>query len=169
MYIAPPSSLPPSTTNLPPSALHFSMIPGTKLTASLSISGPIWLFHPAGRQCESACRRLLFLFKLLINTFMDDKPAGAGTTLAGSTHRAKHAPISDISKSAFSVMIMALLPPSSSKLLPSRAPTAALTALPIRVEPVADIKGRRVSLAINSPISRSPITRHDTPSSILCF
>ena len=77
------------------------------------------------------------------------------------------APISDISRSAFSVMMMALLPPSSSRLLPRRAPTAALTALPIRVDPVADTSGTRVSLLISSPMLRSPITRQLTPSLIL--
>src|ERR1700748_4010281 len=76
------------------------------------------------------------------------------------------APISDISRSAFSEMMMALFPPNSNKLLPKRAPTAAPTALPMRVEPVAETKGTRVSLAINSPIFLSPIIKQDTPSSI---
>ena len=31
-----------------------------------------------------------FLFKGLINTFVDNKPAGTGAALAGGTHRAKH-------------------------------------------------------------------------------
>src|SRR6202012_1771114 len=77
------------------------------------------------------------------------------------------APTNEVSKSAFSLIMMALLPPSSNKLLPNLAPTAAPTALPIRVEPVADINGKRPSFDINSPIFLSPITRHDTPSSIL--
>src|SRR5579863_4967989 len=64
---------------------------------------------------------------------------------------------------------MALLPPSSNKLRPSLAPTAAPTALPIRVEPVADTNGTRVSFDISSPITLSPITKHDTPSGTSFF
>src|SRR3569833_1968864 len=76
----------------------------------------------------------------------------------------KTAPINTVSRSAYWLTIMALFPPSSNKLLPNRAPTAAPTALPIRVEPVADTNGTRLSFDINSPITRSPIIRHETPS-----
>src|SRR5690348_6879667 len=70
-------------------------------------------------------------------------------------------------RSASSEMIIALLPPSSNNERPSLAPTAAPTALPIRVEPVADTNGTLVSLAIHSPTSRPPITRPLTPSGTL--
>ena len=62
---------------------------------------------------------------------------------------------------------MALLPPNSSNDLPSLAPTAAPTAFPIRVDPVAETSGIRLSLEINSPISLSPITTLLTPSGTL--
>ena len=42
---------------------------------------------------------------------------------------------------------MALLPPNSNKLRPKRSATVVATALPIRVEPVAEIKGIRLSEA----------------------
>src|SRR5215212_8454443 len=75
----------------------------------------------------------------------------------------KH-PTRAISRSASFEMMMALLPPNSIKDLPNLAPTAAPTALPILVEPVADTKGTRLSFAIRSPSSLSPITKPDTPS-----
>src|SRR5579872_1996463 len=72
-----------------------------------------------------------------------------------------------ILRSAYSDIIMALLPPSSSKERPRRAATAVPTALPMRVDPVADISGMRVSLLIHSPHSLLPITRPQTPSGTL--
>src|SRR5690606_37878297 len=74
---------------------------------------------------------------------------------------------SAISKSACSEMIIALLPPSSRILLPSRDATAAATALPIRVDPVADTSAIRRSLASRSPRSLPPCTRQETPSGML--
>ena len=62
---------------------------------------------------------------------------------------------------------MALFPPNSSKLRPSLSPTAAPTAFPILVEPVAEISGIRLSFAIHSPNSLPPITRLLTPSGTL--
>src|SRR5438105_10052796 len=73
-------------------------------------------------------------------------------------------PIKEVSRSASLEIIIALLPPNSSSDLPKRAPTAAPTALPMRVEPVADTIGMRVSAARRSPISLSPTTKQDTPS-----
>ena len=64
-------------------------------------------------------------------------------------------------------MIIALFPPSSSRALPSLAPTKAPTLFPILVDPVAEIRGTLASFAINFPISASPITKEDTPSGIL--
>jgi len=60
--------------------------------------------------------------------------------------------------------MIALFPPNSNNERPKRAPTVAPTDLPIRVEPVAEIKGTRVSSAINFPISAPPITKLETPS-----
>jgi hypothetical protein len=74
------------------------------------------------------------------------------------------APIKDMSRSALSLMMMALLPPSSSKDRPKRSPTAAPTALPMRVLPVALTKGMRVSWLIHSPTSRPPLMITLTPS-----
>src|SRR5882724_2468424 len=74
-----------------------------------------------------------------------------------------------ISRSASLVIIIALFPPSSSKALPNLAPTAAPTALPILVEPVADTNGILVSAAIHSPMSLPPTTRLQTPSGTLFF
>ena len=59
---------------------------------------------------------------------------------------------------------MALLPPSSNKLLPKRPPTVCPTILPIRVDPVAEIKGTRSSLVINSPTVKSPFIKLKIPS-----
>src|SRR5215218_1146287 len=73
-------------------------------------------------------------------------------------------PTKVMSRSASFEIMMALLPPNSSKDLPNLAPTAAPTALPILVDPVADTNGIRLSLAIRSPNSLSPITKPDTPS-----
>src|SRR6476660_5366541 len=73
-------------------------------------------------------------------------------------------PTSDMSRSASLEIMIALFPPSSSRERPSLAPTAAPTALPMRVEPVAETNGILVSAAIFSPSSRSPITRLHTPS-----
>src|SRR2546423_11314281 len=61
---------------------------------------------------------------------------------------------------------MALLPPNSSNAFPNLAATADPTALPILVEPVAEIRGILLSFAIHSPISRPPMMRLQTPSGI---
>src|SRR3954468_9542643 len=79
------------------------------------------------------------------------------------------APTIAISRSALSEIIMALLPPNSKSALPNRAPTAAPTALPMRVEPVADTSGTRASLDIHSPTSRPPTSTLFTPSGTLLF
>ncbi len=60
--------------------------------------------------------------------------------------------------------MMALLPPSSRIVLPRRAPTVCATCLPMRMDPVAEIRGRRSSLVIHSPTSLSPVTRLKIPS-----
>ena len=54
-------------------------------------------------------------------------------------------------KSAFSVMMMALFPPNSKRLLPMREATEAPTIFPIRVEPVAEIRGTLLSVVSHSP------------------
>src|ERR1700733_10064045 len=69
-----------------------------------------------------------------------------------------------ILRSASAETMMALLPPNSSRLLPSRAATVVPIALPIRVDPVAEISGIRVSAASQAPTSRPPVTRQLTPS-----
>src|SRR5258705_7911832 len=74
-----------------------------------------------------------------------------------------------ISGSASFEMIMALLPPNSNIDLPNLAATAAPTALPILVEPVADTNGIVVSAAIHSPTSRPPVINPQTPSGLLFF
>ena len=63
----------------------------------------------------------------------------------------KTAPITVIFTSASGVTIIALLPPSSSKDFPNLAPTSLATILPILVEPVAEIKGIRLSLVMYCP------------------
>ena len=75
-----------------------------------------------------------------------------------------NAPMIDMSRLAFSVMIIALLPPNSSKALPNRSLTVFATALPIRVEPVADTNGISSFFDMSWPINASPFTMHDTPS-----
>ena len=47
--------------------------------------------------------------------------------------------------------MMALFPPNSNNDFPNRSPTVLATILPILVEPVAEIKGIRLSVVINSP------------------
>ncbi len=69
-----------------------------------------------------------------------------------------------ISKLAWAVTMRALFPPNSSSERPKRLATASLTFLPIRVEPVADTKGTRLSLAISAPILASPIMVLKIPS-----
>src|SRR6478735_6882333 len=78
-------------------------------------------------------------------------------------------PINAISRSASFDMMMALLPPSSKMVFPSLAATAVLTALPMRVEPVADKSGTRVSLHNHSPTSLPPCIKPFTPSGTLFF
>src|SRR5579871_319220 len=78
-------------------------------------------------------------------------------------------PRTAMSRSACSEIIIALLPPSSNKDLPKRAPTAVPTALPIRVDPVAETNGIRTSLAIHSPTSLLPTINPLTPSGTLLF
>src|SRR5687767_8241352 len=73
-------------------------------------------------------------------------------------------PTNDMSRSASCDMMMALFQPNSSRDLPSLAPTAAPTALPIMVEPVDDTSGILLSAAIHSPTSLSPTTKLQTPS-----
>jgi hypothetical protein len=60
----------------------------------------------------------------------------------------------DISKSAFSVMIIALLPPNSNIDLPKRPATLEATSLPTAVEPVNDISW-------TSLLSPSSVLLHD--------
>src|SRR3546814_2506777 len=72
-----------------------------------------------------------------------------------------------MSRSALSVIIMALLPPNSRRALPRRAPTTAPTDFPIRVEPVAETSAILGSFAIISPVSRPPARSPDTPSGTL--
>src|SRR4051812_34452288 len=74
------------------------------------------------------------------------------------------APIRAMSRSASFVMIIALFPPSSNRLLPSLCATDAARALPILVLPVAETRGMRVSELIHSPTSFPPTTRLFTPS-----
>src|SRR5687768_9943213 len=54
---------------------------------------------------------------------------------------------------------MPLLPPSSKSDRPSRWATVAATALPIRTEPVAEIRGNFGDSANRCPTSAPPITR----------
>src|SRR5689334_11028063 len=77
------------------------------------------------------------------------------------------APTMAMSKSACSDIMMALFPPNSRRALPSLEPTAAPTALPMRVEPVAETSGMRGSFAIHSPASLPPTIRLLTPSGTL--
>ena len=77
------------------------------------------------------------------------------------------APGTTIFKSALGAIIIALFPPNSNKDRPKRSPTAAPTDFPIRVDPVAEISGKRLSLAINLPISAPPIINPETPSGTL--
>jgi hypothetical protein len=58
--------------------------------------------------------------------------------------------------SAFFEMMIALLPPNSSKARPNREATAVPTALPIRVEPVAEIRG--ILFIISHPFTGFPMT-----------
>ncbi|MNE61174.1 hypothetical protein D3C80_1563670 [compost metagenome] len=64
----------------------------------------------------------------------------------------KTAPITVILISASGVTIIALFPPNSNNDFPSLPATVCATIFPIRVEPVAEISGIRVSAVNNSPI-----------------
>ena len=67
--------------------------------------------------------------------------------------------------SASGITMIALLPPSSRSVRPSRLPTTSPTRRPMRVLPVALISGRRRSASIVSPTSVSlPITKPNTSS-----
>ena len=69
------------------------------------------------------------------------------------------------SRSALGVMMMALLPPSSRIVRPSRRPTTSATRRPMRQLPVAETRGSRPSATMVSPISAaSPRHRLKTPS-----
>ena len=67
-------------------------------------------------------------------------------------------------RSAEGVTIIALLPPSSRIVRPSREATTGASALPMRVEPVADTSGTRASAASCSPMLRPPWTTCDRPA-----
>ncbi len=56
-------------------------------------------------------------------------------------------------------MMIALLPPSSRIVRPSRRPTTSATRRPIRQLPVAEISGRRRSASMRSPMSSDPPTQ----------
>ncbi len=57
-----------------------------------------------------------------------------------------------------------MFPPNSKIDLPKRCATVAPTILPIRVDPVAEIKGTRLSFVIHSPTLKSPFTKAQIPS-----
>ena len=76
----------------------------------------------------------------------------------------KTAPTVTNFRSASDETMMALFPPNSNKERPSRPATAVATALPIRVEPVADTKGTRGSWLSHSPTAAPPITSPLRPS-----
>ena len=63
------------------------------------------------------------------------------------------------SKSASSIIIAALFPPSSRMLLPNLLATSTPIWRPTAVEPVKEIKGRRLSLTIVWPTSTPPAQR----------
>src|ERR1035437_1714746 len=67
-------------------------------------------------------------------------------------------------KSVLAVMITALLPPNSNKDLPKRSAIFTPIIFPIRVEPVAETRGTRLSLVKNSPTLKSPFTKQEIPS-----
>src|SRR5579864_4324358 len=75
-----------------------------------------------------------------------------------------NAPRTAISRSACSLIMIALFPPSSNRDLPRREATTDASAFPIRVDPVADTSGMRGSALIHSPASRPPVTIQLTPS-----
>src|ERR1700736_2724879 len=60
---------------------------------------------------------------------------------------------------------MALLPPSSNSVRPSLRATVSETVLPIRVEPVAETRGTRVSSASKQPTVESLTARLQSPGS----
>ena len=65
-----------------------------------------------------------------------------------------------MSRSASSIRITALLPPSSRMVLPKRSATVEATVRPTPQEPVKEISGRRRSSSMRWPTSRpEPITR----------
>ena len=69
------------------------------------------------------------------------------------------------SRSASSITITALFPPNSRIDRPMRWATAGPTMRPMLQDPVAEIRGRRVSWFIRSPtVAPSPTTRLKTPS-----
>src|SRR5690242_15317747 len=74
------------------------------------------------------------------------------------------APRMAISMLACSLMMMALLPPSSSSAFPNRALTVVATAFPIRTEPVADNNAVLSSAESICPTLKSPLTIQLTPS-----
>src|SRR5450631_449861 len=80
-----------------------------------------------------------------------------------------NAPKTAISRSACSLIIMALFPPSSNRDRPNREATTEARVLPIRVDPVAETNGIRMSLLIHSPTSRPPVTILLTPSGTSFF
>src|SRR5690606_19630917 len=80
----------------------------------------------------------------------------------------KTAPTNTIFKSECSDTIMALFPPNSKIVLPKRSATVFDTWRPIRVDPVKETNGTRLSLFIKSP-EAFPVTKQLTPSGTLFF
>ena len=72
------------------------------------------------------------------------------------------------SRFALDVTMMALLPPNSSMVRPRRFPTTSATRSPTRQDPVADIRGRRLSCSRRSPtVEPLPTTREKIAGSTL--
>ena len=71
---------------------------------------------------------------------MDDQSPGRRAALPQVPTEPKTIPGIAISRSALGVTMMALFPPSSRMVLPSREATRSATYLPIRVDPVAEIR-----------------------------
>src|SRR3989344_697204 len=65
--------------------------------------------------------------------------------------------------SASGVTMIALFPPNSNKPRPKRSANLIPTSFPIRVEPVADTRGMRLSVEMYSPIP-FPLIKQEIPS-----
>src|SRR5665811_781102 len=151
------ATLSPPVTSLPPSDSAVERALTNPSYAPSSINGPTSVAgssgEPIGSVSYAARNRPMrsSLIELWTSTRRNEVQRCPAVPTAEKTM-----PRTARSRSALGATIAALLPPSSSRLRPSRAATRGATSLPMRVDPVAETSAIRGSSTNTWPVSRSP-------------